>query len=447
MSDEIHNDPFSKIGGSFPVEGVKEGQRKAVCPESGVSSIKRSRSVKPEVVPVLNFPILTPPSEECKGFAIASIDAAGNPILTALYHLDTDEEVDKEVVLREEEIKKSALNGWMNNIREIEEFVQLLLASPVYQQLQELLKSRDFQQGDGLVASAAGKEGKIDLLSMVDRLKILEKIPSTTEVTGIQSGDDSSDVLVLPLTAVMLAGGGFAVGSESLSSANPVGGVMEMVEKIQPMFPAVSLEDLIPVINLMVVGPLYFNSWNEAIGSLKGRKKKGHIPAIHNFVKDVIKIVTDPNFINTTLVSRMRGTESLSAPDQRKLASMLKMVLIGVGLSLLYSIEVGKVQNGKYGGIEPEELRDLLMGKWRVITEKGKKLTEHELLTNSLIDRAREQLELLTEDDRRTAIEILLDYVTQKRDVDPMLDPVKIFNEVISSSQFNPRDQAGGIQG
>ena len=179
---------------------------------------------------------------------------------------------------------------------------------------------------------------------------------------------------------------------------------------------------------------------------MKSRDRHNHLPAIHNFAKDVIKIVVDSQFVNGILVQRMKGTEHLSPSDQERLSRMLKIVLIGVALSLLYSAEVGKVQEGKFGGIESEELRDLLLGKFQETPSASSSPSEHEQLTTSLIARAWEQLKLLSVEDRVAAVDMLLSYVTKNRDLDPMLDPAKVFDEAIDATLFDPKDKNGFLK-
>ena len=415
--------------------------------DSGLSSIEKSKAVKPELIPPMNNPVLTAPNEQCVAYAVASLDATGNVVTNTIHSF----------VLKGEEIKDSVLKGWLNNLREIEEYVRQQLASPVYQQMLEVLRKGDPRSGavSGVLGAANGSANskgstsqvdQIELLSTLDRLQSLERIPPSAEVSGASAPNDSTRVLVLPLTAALLAGGGFAIGSEVVHAASPLEGVMEMIGSIQPLFPTVSVQDLVPLINLMVVGPIYFNSWNEAVGQLKEKRGQNHRPAIHDFAKDVIKIVTDPSFVNSVLVQKMKGTEHLSPADQDRLARMLKVVLIGVALSLLYSAEVGKVQKGKFGGIEPEELRDLLLGKLTGSPDPSKKLSEQEFLTSSLISRVWEQLEPLSIEDRTTAVEMLLSYITKQRDFDPMLDPAKVFDDAIDASRFNPKGKIGMVK-
>lgn len=439
MSNDIQSGGIDKVRGLSSIPGITaEGEAPHV--DSGASVIEKSKAIQIDVVPSMSAPILVAPSQQCEAFAVASVDASGH-LMTSTIH---------SFVLKGEEVKNSVLEGWMNNLREIEEFVRQLLVSPVYQQLQETLRKGDPQLGvvsgiqGAASANAAARGEQVELLSALDRMQILERVPSSAEVSGSSPSADSYAVLVLPLTAALLAGGGVAMGTEVIQGANPLSGVMEMVQNLQPLFPTVSVQDLVPLINLMVVGPLYFNSWNEAVSSLKNRDRQNHLPAILNFSKDVIKIVTDPHFVNHVLVNKMKGTEHLSQLDQDRLTRMLKVVLIGVALSLLYSAEVGKVQSSQFGGMEPEELRDLLMGKFTEF-DPNKKLSEHEQLSASLIERAWEQLKPLSVEDRTAAVDMLLDYVGTKRDLDPMLDPAKVFDEAIHST-FDPKTKMGTIK-
>lgn len=441
MVDEINNESIGKIHGPSPISAPGINQEATPHVDSGASSIEKSKAVKLEFVPPMNVPVLVAPTEQCEAFAVASLDAAGRPVTSTIYSF----------VLKGEDIKNSVLDAWMKNLREIEEYVRQLIASPAYQQLQDIRLKKDPHsetvssvQGVASADGAAARGDQVELLS-VDRSKVIERVSPSAEIPDTSPPTDSTRVLILPLTVALLTGGGLAIATEAVQSANPVAGVMEMVERLQPLFPTVSVQDLVPLINLMVVGPIYFNSWSEAISNLRSRDRHNHIPAIHNFAKDVIKIVTDPNFINGTLIQGMRGTEHLSPSDQDRLARMLKIVLIGVAISLLYSAEIGKVQGGKFGGIEQEELRDLLLGKFSERPDPKAKLSEHEQLTASLIERIWEQLRPLSVEDRTAAVDMLLSYVTQSRDFDPMLDAAKVFDEAIASSNFDPKNKIGRI--
>lgn len=440
---EINEDSIGKVRGpsSIPGAEIKE-EEKGV--DSGLSTIEKSKSVKPEAVPLMSVPLLSAPTNmESMAFAVASVDASGRPVTDTVMSF----------VVKGEEIKNSVLKGWADNLREIEEYVRQLLSSPLYIQLQEIRQKGDPQSGavsgvqGAASANADAKREPVAYLSSLDRLQVLERVPPSAEVPEPSAPQDSSQVLVLPLAAALLAGAGVAFGTEVVNAANPLGGVFEMVQQIQPLFPQVSVQDLIPIINLMVVAPIYFNSWNEAVSNLRSGERHSYVQTTQNFAKDVIKIVTDPNFVKNTLISRMRGTDQLSPENQERLARMLKIVLIGVAMSLLYSVEVGKVQGGKFGGIEPEELRDLILGKWTPPVEPGKKLNLQEELTGSLIKRIHEQLAPLSKEDREFAANMLLGYINKPRELDPMLDPAKVFDETLASSLFNPNEKINMFKG
>lgn len=439
MISDINDDSIGKIRGPSPISAPDANQENTPHIDSGASTIEKSKSVRPDIVPPMNTPILTAPYEQGEVFAVASLDSTGRAVTNTVHSF----------ILKGEEIKNSVLESWAKNLREIEEYVRQMLASPVYQQLQEIRRKGDPQLEtvsgiQGVTSANAGaKNGQVELLSALDRARVLERVPPSAEVPDTSPSTDSSRVLVLPLTAALLIGGGLALATEAVQVANPVGAVMEMVGRLQPLFPTVSVQDLVPLINLMVVGPIYFNSWNEAVSNLKSRDRHNHIPAIHNFAKDVIKIVTDPNFVNGVLIQRMKGTENLPAVDQDRLARMLKVVLIGVALSLLYSAEVGKVRGNKFGGMEAEEFKSLLFDEFSERPDPKSKPSEHEQLKSSLIERAWEQLRPLSVEDRTVAVEMLLSYVSEERDFDPMLDAAKVFGEAIDSSKFDPKDKIG----
>lgn len=420
-------------------------------PSLETDSIEESKLEKAKLtLPPASMPVLAAPTNmDSVVFAIASLDASGRPMTDTVTSF----------VLKGEEIKNNVLEGWMNNLREIEEYVRQLLSSPVYQQLEEIRRKGDPQSEtvsgvQGVTsANAEAKAEPVNFLSALDRLQALDYVPPSAEVSGsapAAKDKDASQVLVLPLTAALLAGG-LVAGTEIVqASTHPLGGgVLELIDRVKDVFPAVSIQDLVPVINLMVVAPIYFNSWNEAVSNIKSRERNSYVQTVQNFAKDVIKIVNDPNFVQGTLISRMRGTKELSPQDQDRLARMLKVVLIGIALSLLYSVEVGKVQKDKFAGITPEELRDLLRGNFTKELEKKLKedpnaqLSEQERLTLSLIRQAKAQLdpEVMSDADRLVAANMLVDYVTEPHELDPMLDPAKAFDQIISSSNFNVKDK------
>ncbi len=389
------------------------------------SSIGKSKAIKTDIVPFMDIPILTTPSS-----AIAA-----SPVYSS--------------AIRGEKIKNSVIENWMKNLREIEEYIRQILASPMYQQLQEIRLGKEDHKSNHIAgvqeisSSNSAKNQQIELLSTLDRLQVLEKVPSNVEVQMEGGSQDASRSLVMPLTAALLMGGGLAIGTEFVYPTHSVEGYVGLVENLQPLFSSLAVQDLVPLINFMIVGPIYFNSWNEAVSKIKHLKRENRVSVVQNFAKDVMSIVSDPNLVNRLLTHCMRGKKPLSHEEQENLGRMFKIVLIGVSLSLLYSAEVGKIQNGRFGGIEPEELRELLMGRFLKPSIDNDKMSLQEELTFSLIKRIWEQLQPLSLKNRITAIDILMSYITQHRDFDSMVDPAKVFEEILDASQFDPKDKIG----
>ncbi len=143
-------------------------------------------------------------------------------------------------------------------------------------------------------SSNSAKNQQIELLSTLDRLQVLEKVPSNVEVQMEGGSQDASRSLVMPLTAALLMGGGLAIGTEFVYPTHSVEGYVGLVENLQPLFSSLAVQDLVPLINFMIVGPIYFNSWNEAVSKIKHLKRENRVSVVQNFAKDVMSIVSDP---------------------------------------------------------------------------------------------------------------------------------------------------------
>ena len=279
--------------------------------------------------------------------------------------------------------------------------------------------------------------GNQNLSSTLAHLRSFGTLPSSAQIPA----QDASQTLVLSLAASLLMGAALVGGPEALSS-------VQLVEQLTAIFPQLTVQQLIPIINLMIVFPIYYHSWMEATGTSKKGQEPPYQEMIYAFAKDVIKMVTDPFFLQATLIARFGGTSQLSAQNQERLAQYLKLMLIGVALSLLYSVEVGKITNGKFGGIEPEELGDLITGTLVPMKKSSKKFNLHAELTHSLINRARELLRLFSsETDREEATGLLLNYVNEKRAVNHLLDPVKVFHDLLTSRSYPLAEKPDMIKG
>ncbi len=420
---------------------VQEPQTKAPLVDSGASSIEKSKSVLAVLVPLMNFPTLPSPSSNQQdiSFAIASVDSHGNVQVNML----------KSVELRMDDATSSIVRGWAQNMRDQAEEVRRILASPAYQMMQELNmkgyvgNAVTQAEKSSVAASAIGSVGVPQIVSTLDRLQVMEYVPPTARIPDPEAPQDTARALVIPLTAALLIGGGLALGGSEIVSTVSGGGVdlltraVELVDKLQPLLPQLGLQEIIPMINLMVVAPIYYRSWDEAVSNFKNRERHSHVQAVQDFAKDVIKIVGDPAFVSSLLFNRPTSDGGqLTADQQDRLTRMSKFVVIGIALGLLYSVEVGKVLQDKFGGMEPEEMRDLLMGKLVPETDPKKKMTTQEQLTRSLINLAAGQISFLEGEDRVQAANILLDYIGTNRELEPMLDPAKVFTDVLEAIDY-----------
>lgn len=201
--ERINEDAVRKVSGAAPVPGA-EAKEEEKGVDSGLSTIEKSKAVRPELVPPMSTPILAAPSNmESMAFAVASVDATGRPML---------ETITSFVLKGENEIKSSIWKKYAENLREIAEYVRQLLSSPLYIQMQEILRKGDPHSSNvsgvqgAASAAAEAKSEPGSYLSSLDRLHAMERVHASAEVPEPSAPQDSSQVLVLPLAAALLAG-------------------------------------------------------------------------------------------------------------------------------------------------------------------------------------------------------------------------------------------------
>lgn len=256
-----------------------------------------------------------------------------------------------------------------------------------------------------------------------ERLKILDKVP-TEEVVVDPENPEEKITIPLKAGAVISSVGLLAftekITSEGSVSYNPVRDMNEFINKFQPIFPNL-IPELIPIINLMVMPLIYYTFWDETFGKYKKKDRKNYADAIKKFVKSIIKMVSDSSF-----------PRSISFSNRGKSATVMKLVLSTVALSLLYSLEVGKVVGEKFWGMEPEELRGMLLGK--ISITEGK---EADQLKIRLLKLIKGQLADLEGEEKSQVLEVIFEYLMSSHDVEAMLDPAKVFSAVLSSMATN----------
>lgn len=433
------------IAPSVPVQGNQEEQTGV---DSGVSSIEKSKSVLNALTPLANAPTLIPPNPSIDGQ-----DAFVNLTVTA----SKGEGVDLFLMsqsLKYNEITNDMVSSWLNNIREIQEQVHQLLKSPEYQQLLLIQIHGDPASGvvsgiqSPLEANAAAKNPsglsqQFLLNNFIQGLEAFERVPSAANVPESATAQDATKMLI-PMAATLLAGGALTLGVLEMTTnaagiaSNAMNGVVELISHLQPVLPQLAM-NVLPSINLLVMPLIYYTSWDSAIGNLRNKDKSNLLATAHEFARGVMKVAGNSQFVMDNIINKMPNTSQMSQEQKSQLAAIYALVLGGVALSLLYSVEVGKAMGGQFFGMEPQEFQGLLTGKVRIGTGNKDQLSPHDLLKSDLIDLIKIQLNILPPEERAKIIESLFEYLSGSRKVEHLLDPKKVFEEVFSNNITNPQ--------
>ncbi|MDP1880384.1 MAG: hypothetical protein Q8K60_05545 [Parachlamydiaceae bacterium] len=439
-------DPSQPIRPIDRAEGIKitgvQPETKENGVDSGVSSIKKSKAVIPPQLLDLNIPILIPPLNLHQ---LSSIELKDMSLRIKANFL-------MEITGQINEIKDQILSSWSENLKQLREDFENYLKSPLYQQMIAAYR----KETQGLTASGAPiigneKNAELGITAVLNHVRMIEQIsPTDSEIKAKSLSSESNFNHILPFSISMVVGGGLAITTSGLSegTSNPLAGAINFVENLQPLLPLqVTAQDIIPFINLMVTAPIYYHSWNEAVRAIFNREGQNNLVTSQKFAEDIIKMVSDPTFNILGLIRGIAGVEKLTPEQQKSLSSMLKFIIIGVALSLLYAAEVGKATGKEFGGMTPEELRDLLNGKIAPDSNPDRKLTHHEQLTLTLIKQAQDQLAQLSRDHRLMASALLLQYVEAARAFNPMTDPEKVFVEALGGDDFPIPPQLESVRG
>lgn len=421
---------------NVPLGEILKQQDKGHMGVSNYDTIEQGKNVIPLLVIQFMNPILPTPNSQAMTGSLDPVGPASS-LLTSVTKMIEDQDND---------MKQNLLQKWSDNLRETEELIRQILTSPAYLQFTDFLQreakaSSNISAIDGKPAipltaqnvsnpAAVQATGNVSVLYN-DLIRILDRI---SEVVANKPNDNSPKGLLLPLGAALIAGGAFAFTVSGVAGANPISGMSTVVEQLKTLVPAISPQDIVPLINLMIVPPLYINSWMEAVGQGKGKNNDSKM--IHNFAKNIIVKISDPNFVKDLV--RARGPDNLSTQDQKRLTSMLKVVFAGIALSLLYSLEVGTVQNGKFGGITEGELRSKLSGKFENLPNPATQTTEQGLISASLLRSLWYELHQMSPEDQTSAVNMLIAYLDSATgsDVETMLKPMKVMNDVVASTHF-----------
>jgi hypothetical protein len=389
---------------------------------SGASSIKKSEEqAAEEMIASMNTPMLMPPADN-------ALNVSNSASAIALIGDNTIGQINNDIWKK-----------YQQNLDQIKEQIEKQIASPTYQALQEIrIHGGDTANVSGLQTALAANaalanpiaSGNFSIINSVENLhhNMTRVSPAETDVTQ----------MMIPMTTTLLIAGVPAIATMEFSAAssNPVQGSLEIIGKLQQNLPALGLQDVVPMINLMVMAPIYYNALTEATSRLPNKEQSSHVGAAQKFAQSVIAMVSNPDYIMVNFVNKMEGADKMSPDRKQEIASSIRLILATVALSLLYSIQTGKVQGSNFWGITPQELRDMLNGTMAA-PDPDSKPTEIDKLSATLINLAQAQLASLPMAQRLSTINNILNFVTANQSIKTMLDPVKILSSVIDSANFD----------
>lgn len=393
ISSHISDLSYSPVQGDAP---VLAGVQTPASP-SDASSIQTSEMVGALLSLPANTPQLIPPESSSASLeaSIELLRSSQKFVLSSISKfIDTTNE-----------IKQAILDKWSENIQQIKEDVERVLKSSTYLHNEETRRKGDEAPG------------------LSHALERAEKAQAAT----------------LPMMASMVVGGSLMLTSMdvSASSATPVSGSVEMVEKITTLYPQLTTENVLPLVNLMIAAPLYLRSWLEATSPAAGSSEASALPMAQGFAKDVLKIMGNPAWIIASFVTRMEGASQMNDAQKQEMGFVVQLILGGVALGLLYSAEVGTASRGKFGGMQPQELRDLLNGK----LPSPFAGTKDGAVGTALLGQMRALLAMLSPEKSTAALEAILNYLGNTRSLNQMRAPSKVFQEVLGYATFQEPDK------
>lgn len=420
--------------GPIGVTGQEPGQS-----ESGVSSIEKSKHVvvSPAILP--NFPILQmPTNDDSFSLAIHSLSSSDKS--------GTIEQFMMSQQLKLQDITNNILDSWNKNIQEIAEETRRIVNSPAYQAILEI----QVHGNAGTISPISANPASINptaanlspeaLLSTINRLQAFEGIGVSPSEKTSESSPDMVKTITIPFLSVMFAGGALVAGTMQLSATGmttPVTGAMDIVQRLQPVLPQL-MPDVLPMVNLLVMPLIYYTSWDHAIGSIRNKEGHNSQQLIQDFAKQIIKMVSNSDFIMANLVNKMNKAEQMSPQAKEQAAAMIKLILASLSLSLLYSQDVGKVQGQKFWGMEAQEFQGLLTGQIALPDPNRPKATSQDRLMATLLKLVKAQLDVLPPETKAQMMNILFDYLSDPRKLQDAMDPYKVFHDLLANSQFNP---------
>lgn len=455
--------------------------------EDGASSIEASKTVLIAFTPLSNSPILPSPNDNSNGLSQFVISTNKGDVAVSFLLAES---------LAMNEISSEVAKKWNDSLAIMAERVREMINSPMYQVLLEIHLHGDPQQvqansvggvsttgvpagivAPGAVAAGAPSDsvtkgvassgvvapgsvtpnvgvGEVDpggsqqgtLIAYIDRLKNSGKVSPSEKASESQGAADAAKAIIIPFTATIIAGGAIAMGAFEVStsangvSSSPLKAVGEITNQLQPIYPQI-IQDVLPTINLMVMPLVYYTSWDSSVANINNKSASNDLATAQTFAEKVIKMAKDPNLLTSQADADKLTPEQKAKSNQE--AAATKLVLASVALSLLYSVEVGKTNDGKFWGMEPQEFQGMLTGTIPIPDPLKPGLSKSDELKFKLLEQIKAQLKGLPADKTTETLTALFSYLSDPHDIKDMLSASKVMSEVFTRSNFTPEPKDG----
>ena len=429
ISDYSQGINFTGVGEVYQPGAVQGGSK----PDSGASSIQKSEeaAMAMYLAPAMNFPVLVMPSSDS--------DAALAGVTSLLSKGGANVELFlQSAQLKMDSITSEMLDNWGKSIQQMNQDIKDILSSPAHRQVEEA-KARE------ILAQQTKPQDNMSIVTFFDHAIKLERVDGASKVTETsRAAQAAKEVAVHVLSAAMI-GGALAIGSFEMSIAangvtsTPLVNSVELVERLQPLFPNL-LQNVLPTINLMVMPLIYFTSWDSTIGNAKNKEKASDLTMAQNFAKEVIQTVSNSAFFKINFVEQMLANKDATGSYKDQQVALLKLILACTALSLLYSVDVGKVIGNKFLGMEPQEFQGLLSGSIPITSpsQDNQKLTDSQRYQSTLIKLIKAQLDVLPPEEKVKVLNTLFEYFSAQRSMTSMLDPARVLGDVLDAGAFDP---------
>ena len=423
------SDQVDGMGAVIPASSQDVSLPNKIKEDPTLSTIEASQIVAALLIPLVSVPMLIPPTknaETIQGLGSILNSMSERKKMDFLFSLST----------QVTEITTHLNQIFMDSLDKIIEETRRILNSTSYRDEKEFRRqSRLPDEGKDEISGLASTAEKVELQSKI-------KTSNDESLSSIQGIDKLShelrgmEKLDIPFTVLFTVAGTLALGK--LSSENEsAGDLVKLIQQLHPLVPEVKIEEIIPIINLMVMAPIIFRPLDEAMQHQKGGQRANYAQLIPNFAKDVIKMVTDPTFALLNIVNNIEQMDHLNPKQKQEFVALLKLILLSVALSLMYSLEVGKIQGDKFLGMEELEFKALLDPEKPLIKQKPEKeMSSNDRLIHSLVNQIRLQMADIPVEERSEAIQAILNFLKQNRRVDKLLEPSKVLTGVLEAMDY-----------